>query len=98
MYNNGTRGKHPGSHQDSPEHRNLGTPELRKWSSPYITPPSRRSDHTSRTVLDFCEVRSADAARSARVSPVEFPDEVWCVDIIVVSPGVFLISVTLPGN
>jgi hypothetical protein len=42
--------------------------------SPYITPPSRLSDHTSGTEGKFSEANSADTMRGSRVFSVELSD------------------------
>jgi hypothetical protein len=41
-------------------------------------------------------LKGANATRGTRMQAVEFRDEVWCLDITLILPGVLFITVSLP--
>jgi hypothetical protein len=69
-----------------------------KGCSPYITPPSRRSDRTSDVEGNLAEANGLEASRGCRVSTIELIYELQGIDVSFVDPGVFLVSVTFPSN
>jgi hypothetical protein len=42
------------------------------------------------------DLKGANATRGTRMRMVEFGDEVWCLDIALVLPGVLFVAIALP--
>jgi hypothetical protein len=69
-----------------------------RWNrvSPYITPLLGRSVHTSESEWDLVESDCPDSPRCSGMIPVEFRNQPWSVNVVLICPRVFLVAVSFP--